>query len=488
MLLLAALTLIPVWIAPYPPGFDVPQHAAQVAIAADRADPEWPHGDLFRPNPLAPHRVGFALPRALSLLLPIPVAFQVVISAALLALPLATRSLLRGRAYDPWWLLLTLPIGLGYAFRWGFVSYLVATPLVVWFAAVALRHAERPEPRRGAGLAALSLLLLVTHVIAFGTAVLIGAALALASARNLRGLLARLAPLAVAPPIALAWLLLNRGGAAGEGVPAVWHLGWHRLAQLPAWLAGQPVGAAAVLTGLVFLLLPFAAGGRFARALPRLAPLACVLALHFLVPKDLFGTAALYPRFAVFVLPFLLLALDARPPSRPLLAAALPLAVSCLWTTTVGLGLLNYRREMLDLRALVAGMEPGRRVLYLPADRGDPDAPGAVYLHAGMWYQVERRGVVDYSFAEVFSSPWRYAPGEAPPLPYEVEWFPTRFRWAEHGGARFDCFLVRAPRDVGRTLLAGAPAPPRLELRAGNWWLYSIAPAGGAARCASAPP
>jgi hypothetical protein len=106
-----------------------------------------------------------------------------------------------------------------------------------------------------------------------------------------------------------------------------------------------------------------------------------------------------------------------------------------------------------------------------------------------MWYQVERRGIADYSFAEVFSSRWRYAPGAAPPLPSEVEWFPTRFRWAEHGGARFDCFLVRARRDVGRTLLAGAPAPPRLELRNGNWWLYSIAPAGGAPRCrAPGPP
>jgi hypothetical protein len=479
LVLVAALTLVPVWIAPYPPGYDVPQHAAQVGVAVHRADPSWPHDEVFRFNPLTPHVIGFAATCALSWALPIPVAFKVVLSVSLLALPLATRRLLRGQRYDPWWLLLTLPIGLGYAFRWGFVHYLLATPIVLWFTAVALHHARRPEPRRAAGLAALALLLVFTHLIAVAAATLIGGALVLASARSVRDLVVRLLPLAVAPPIAVAWLLLNREAAA-TGVETVFRLGWHRLAQLPAWLVGKPVTTAAVLTGLAFLLLPFAAGGRFARSLPRLLPLVCVLALHFLAPADLFGTAALYPRFAVFVLPFLLLALDAGPARRPFLGAALPLLLSVLWVTTIGLELLNYRREMVDLRALIGRMEPERRLLYFPLDRADPAAPGAVYLHSGMWYQAEGRGIVDFSFAEFFANPFRYAPGREPPLPEDFEWFPTRFRWREHGGERFDCFLVRAPVDLGAMLLAGAPAPPRLELRAGDWWLYSTAPGGDA--------
>ena len=484
LIALAALTLAPVWIAPYPHGFDVPQHAAQVSIADHRADPEWPYRDEFQTNPLAPHRLGYAVTRALAWAMPVRVAFAVVISASLLALPLAARRLLRGRRYDPGWLLLTLPIGLGYAFRWGLVHYLLATPIVLWFTGVALDYAERPEPRRGAGLAALALLLVSTHLIAFAVATLIGAAVIVAAARRPRRALVRLWPLAIAPPIAAAWLVLNREAAATSEVATDLHLGWHRLAQLPAWLVGHPVGSAAVAVGVVFLLLPFAAGGRFTRSLPRLAPLACVLALHFLAPKDFFGTAALYPRFAVFVLPFLLLALDAAPRRRPLLGVALPFAVSALWLTTVGLDLLNYRREMVDLRVLIGRMEPERRLLYLPVERGDPEAPGAVYLHSGMWYQVERRGIVDFSFAEFFANPFRYEPGKAPPLPPEVEWFPTRFRWSEHGGARFDCFLVHARRDLGGVLLAGAPAPPRLELRVGNWWLYSLSEGG----CSSPPP
>jgi hypothetical protein len=387
----AALTLVPVCIAPYPPGFDVPQHAAQVASAVERGDPSWPYRDEFPFNPLAPHQLGFAVTRALAAVLPIPAAFAVTISASQLALPPATRRLLRCRSYDPWWLLPTLPVGLGYAFRWGLVNYQIATPIVIWFTVVALDYSERPTRRRGAALAVLSLLLFWTHLIAFAAAMLIGAAVIAVSARGPRRALVRLWPLAVAPPIAAAWLLLNRAGAEATEVPTVLHYGWHRLAQLPAWLIGEPVGVASVLTGVAFLLLPFAGGGRFARSLPRLAPLLCVLALHFFVPEDAFGTASLYPRFAVLALPFLLLALDSKPPSRPPLRAALPLAVSCLWLVTVSLGLFAYRQELTDRRALIGRMEPERRVVYLPVERGDPDAPGAVHLHSGMWYQVERR-------------------------------------------------------------------------------------------------
>jgi len=78
----------------------------------------------------------------------------------------------------------------------------------------------------------------------------------------------------------------------------------------------------------------------------------------------------------------------------------------------------------------------------------------------------------------VFSIQYRYAPGASPPLPYEVEWFPTRFRWTEHDGALGLLPGARPARDVGRSLLHDAPAPPRLEDREGNWYLYAI-PAGG---------
>jgi len=228
-------------------------------------------------------------------------------------------ALLRGRSYDPWWLLLTLPVGLGFAFHWRLVNYLIATPIAIRFNAVALDYAGRPARRRGAALAALTLLLFWTHLIAFAAAMLIGAAVIAVSAR---------APApGSGPAVAARDRAPDRGRLAAaqarrrrsDEVPAVLHYGWHRLAQLPAWLIGEPVGLASVLTGA--LLLPFAAGGCFALSVPRLAPLLCVLALYLFVPKDAFGTASLHPGFAVFVLSFLLLDLDSRRKSRPVLGA-----------------------------------------------------------------------------------------------------------------------------------------------------------------------
>lgn len=474
--MLSVLTLVPVWLARFPPGVDLPQHAAQLAVALGWGEQPL-YREVFRFNPLAPHFIGFALTRLLAAVASIPVALKLVLSASLVALPLATRWLLRDQPYNPWWLLLTLPTGLGYAFYWGFVHYLIATPLAVAFVGLALRHTRQPAARGALAVAAASVLLAFTHLIAFAAAWGIAAALAgvaLLGRWSPRRALAVLLPLAAAPPVAAVWYLLNRSAAADAGVGNLYRLGFHRVWELPARLVGMPPTATAAAIGLAFLLLPLATGGRFSRDPLRLVPLTCALGLYFLVPQDFFGTAFLYPRFAVLVLPFLLLALDAKPTGRPALAAALPLVVAGLWLATVDLGFLRYRDQMRDLGALLDRTEPGRRLLYLPLTSADPALPGPVYLHSGLWYQAVRRGIADFSFAEYFANPFHYAPGREPPLPHNFEWRPGVFRWHEHGGELFDCFLVHFRGDVGDRLLAGAPAPPRLELHSGDWWLYSL--------------
>ena len=95
--------------------------------------------------------------------------------------------------------------------------------------------------------------------------------------------------------------------------------------------------------------------------------------------------------------------------------------------------------------------------------------PGFPYLHVGCWYQVERGGIADFSFAEFFPNRFRYKPGMDPPLPYNFEWTPDAFVWAEHGGALYDYFLVR-----GTTLDPFKGATTRIELvaRHGEWAVY----------------
>ena len=65
--------------------------------------------------------------------MPITVATQVIVTASVLAIPLLTGRLLRVVGADERWKWLAIPCSFGFAFYWGFLSFLVAAPLALLF-------------------------------------------------------------------------------------------------------------------------------------------------------------------------------------------------------------------------------------------------------------------------------------------------------------------------------------------------------------------
>jgi hypothetical protein len=193
---------------------------------------------------------------------------------------------------------------------------------------------------------------------------------------------------------------------------------------------------------VVLLLLPFLLGARPARRLYRWVPFLLTMTVFFLAPMTMASTAFLYARAAVFVLPSLLFAMDFVGQTRPLaklLACAAPGLLLGLFTARY----LAYEREVGDFSGVLARLEPHRRLVHLPVAVGSEFAPGRVYMHFGCYYQLERGGVADFSFAELHPAYFRYKKASFPHLT-GVEWFPDRFRFARDG-ARYDYVLVRGP-------------------------------------------
>ena len=78
-----------------------------------------------------------------------------VLSAALLGVPLAAWAVVRSTGGNPWWVFITFPVAYGYAFMWGFVSFVVAAPVALIAIEVTRRYNAHPSNRRALGLAAL---------------------------------------------------------------------------------------------------------------------------------------------------------------------------------------------------------------------------------------------------------------------------------------------------------------------------------------------
>lgn len=475
----AALTAVPIWMADMPPLVDLPQHAAQAATLLRLLDPASPLHSVFELHLLTPYLLGYLLIGACAQFASIVTACQLTLSAAVIAFPLAGSLLRRETGGDPHWDWLMLPLGYGFAFKLGYLNFIVGAPLAMLYLALLVRHLRQDSRGTAVGLLAIGVLLAACHAVLFG----FFAALALIAIaaegpgwrRGARQALPVLLPALLALPLVLTWAgRMADGGASGEwdislfralrllGLP---YLGPERLWPLgPFWFAAS----------LAILMLPLVGGARF-RPWRRSSLFLGFCILAMVVPMEYGDATILWPRFAMFLVPLYLTAL------RPATADEAPGPV---WRGTVlagvaavaawvpiqhGLAYRAFATHIEPLRHLLEQIPPERALLHLPVDRERSPVPYGD-LHFPMWYQALRGGRADPSAAALSHLPVRYRQEARPALPKGFEFEPA-LDWRAHRGCTWDYFIVRADTEPAR-LFAGADCPVRLRAREGAWWLY----------------
>ncbi|HEX6766107.1 MAG TPA: hypothetical protein VF103_11530, partial [Polyangiaceae bacterium] len=381
------------------PMVDLPQHAAQIAAWLNWNDPAYRTHELEL-NFRTPYLLAYPVARVLAPAFGVVVALKVVVAASVVLHVAGFDRLVRKLGHDPWLSLLGVPTALGYAFCFGFVSFLVAVPLVLFAVAEAVSHAERPTLRSGSVLAGLLAVTLLAHGIALALAMLaVGPILLRGGGR----LALRMAPLTA--PLLLGAVWLVPGTSASRIGDTYFALGLDRLRELPGMLVG--IGSAdgtATATGMAVL----AATGLFfsapSRRPERLLPLLLSFVGYLAFPTLFRGVGPLSPRFVVLFVPSLLLAFEPRRalPATPWERGrrALVCALSTAWVAAFVLRLPAYNRETLGIHALVAEMQPALSVRPIVFERESKVFPGVpALLHLPAYYQVEKGGVQGYSFA-----------------------------------------------------------------------------------------
>lgn len=470
---LSLALVLPLWLVSYPPGVDLPQHGAQVAIGLHWFDDGLPYRHYYELNLLAHQVVAYSLVGLFSLAIGVVPAIKLVLSLALVGVPLASLRLVRAAGGDRWWVFATFPVAYSFSFFWGFLNFVVAIPLALLLVAAAVAHVRRPTRRGLVALALLPLLVFVGHVLALVYAGLASAAVIFVGLRGRDRVLA-LAALAAVVPVIGAWFVGTQMAApSSTGIPTILGYGLGRVTELPNQLVGIPRDLSYTALGLLALVAPFLAGARPARFGWRWAPVLAALFLYLAVPHDVMGTAFLYPRYAVFIVPALLLALRPGPGlgRDGRLGRGLGVTLAAAASVAMSFRFAAYQAESESFAGVVGHVEPGSRVLGLSYDVGSAAIPYPVYLHWVCWLQVEDQAVADFSFAEFFPNRFRYRPGLDPDLPDHIEWTPRSFRWAKNGGADYDYFLVRRPELARRNPFAGATTKLELVSEGKPWSL-----------------
>ncbi|HVW27945.1 MAG TPA: hypothetical protein VHC69_21425 [Polyangiaceae bacterium] len=464
---LCALLLAAFMATPYLPMVDLPQHAAQIAAWLRLDDSAFPYSKVFELNLRTPYLTAYVAARWLASAIGVLPALKVVVWASA-ALHLVAFSRLVRRLGHPAWLgLLGLPLGLGYPFYFGVVSFAAGVPFVLFSVIAALDHAERATWRSAATLAAWLCATLISHGFAAGIACLFVAPLLLRGAGKLA---VRVAPLAA--PVALWGAWIYPAGSVRTIGGTVWAPRLLELLGAPSlWFAASAADHVAVALGYGALSLVALALGGPSRRLERWVPLSVALAGFCLFPLMLSGFGPLHPRFAAFLVPALLLAFEPRREPRSRAVALSVIAFCGLWFGVLVVRLDEFTRETRAVREFVERMPPGLSMRPIVFERNSTSFPGLpVLLHVSAYYMVEKGGLQGYSFAMYPTSVIRYAPAFVPGMRGGAEWHPEWFSPELEVGA-YDCFLVHAGADP--IAIFGARGHDlSLDFHDDGWWAY----------------
>jgi hypothetical protein len=465
---LAAFAAVPLWIVPYPPLQDLPQHLAAVRVIHDYGDATLafaPHFEveLGRTQYLAYYLVVHLLAWPFG----VETANLLVLTAAIVGTPYALRALLLAVGRDDRHALFVLPLTWNAHLILGFLNFVAAIPLMLAGLAVACRQRETPSLWRGVGLTGLLLLTFYTHVVPFALLGL-GAALVLVGA-PLRDAARRAWPLAPAAVAALLWAWTSpagqstvaaaQGDGAAGGRPGTVYAPWLRsLQEAPQWLTDVlhgPDGVKLLVGWTLLVVVALVVGmgttpagvpaGRvregMARRLGLLVPLAALA--YFVAPVShdwIWPINARFPLLALVLLPLLL------PPLRGARAAAVfggVALVAVLGFVQVTRAFVDFDEEVGDLDAAIASIPEGQRVAGLVFDRSSKVVKFSPFLHAVAWYQARRGGAVMFTFADFPQSPIRFREEARPPrVRPRWEWTPERVNPRRDLGW-YDYVLVR---------------------------------------------
>jgi hypothetical protein len=263
--------------------------------------------------------------------------------------------------------------------------------------------------------------------------------------------------------------------ASQTSEPGPWDMGWFRIVNFFPAMFGLPPTWVFLLVSVVAVVFLFITGGRLNRSWWRIAPFGVYALLMLVGPNYFLGTYYVYNRFDFLGLPLLLFAMDFGTPYwlsdrvRRLLHIGVVALVVALLGRQIFAAIL-YDRDTLGYQKVSALIPPGKRVLSMMIYPYDRSYVAPVFLHFPSWYQAEKAGIVDYSFANHKVMPMQYK--KEPEAGRGFEWHPDSFDWTLFQGDIYDYFVIRSPKDESYLFNSAPKNRVRLVAYSEGWWLY----------------
>ena len=465
------LFTLPIWIALHPPMADYPQHLSMAAILHWYHDPARHLAETYTLALTRPNTVFALLVAGLTYLMPLGVAGKLVMSCAVAMTGMAGFALARRAGRPGWFGLFALLSVYNFAFFFGFVNNVIATPLFLYGVVVADRQLDRPIGWRSwLVLASYGCAFYFVHIQFLCLFVATVGWLTLLRRRDWRSWLWISSSQVPTVTITLLYYFLRHEETYGYHEKKIFGdtheplLTFDKLTEIPQnlfgvlansqhWLLLGMVVATSVLvvrsrlrpslSPAVALEQDFRTNTLDFLARTRFVSLALWFFAAYLLMPHIFVGAFIYQRLiavAFLILPAVLPIPDPRKirPAKLVLAGTVALQIL----------VLVHAADIFDAEtrrghALIAKTSPGKNlmaVMMWMGSAGIQDPP--LFLHFGSHYLAEKGGRIFFSFSELHISPVQLRSE----LAFDDqdasmnEWQPLSFRFADFG-YHYDYFL-----------------------------------------------
>lgn len=490
-------SLVPIWIGRYLPLLDYPGHLANLFVWRHLHDPQlrFDHHYELNLQPL-PYWIQYGIEYLLAIPFGAEVAQKLFLTLAIGLLPASVALYAKQLGRDPWLAVLAIPLAWNMNVSHGFLAFIGGLPLLFLSLWALDRFASQPSMWRGLLTVILGVSLYFSHILVFGSFLLIGGFTSLLARRPLTIRQFLLAPLPLVPVVLIGVWAQLYGNADKTNLPVSGksfsdYAGPHNdflsnIGMIPSWTMNVLPGHrddylyAAILLGLWLIL--FVAGWRSTK--PESQPahpgigrylgraevgLLLISILYFSLPRSLlqpFYWYAVNRRLAVLVCLFALLLIRGSLRTtwrRNLLFGVM--ALSIIYSIDISAHFLRFNRRNRGFDELMAQVPVGKSVLPLMLNFGDEDALMNCFNQWGGYVQMRQGGYMTPYFPIEFPVRHRSVPRPQSP-PWDA---PRLFRFSEHG-KDWDYFLLHGPSRL--QVFTGAGDSVRLVDQRGDWSLY----------------
>lgn len=482
-------SIIP-WLSTRPPLIDLPQHAGQIALLADyfSDNPIW--SGLVSPNFITPYLIAYLLIYLLNQYFSILVAIKIVLSLSYVGFVGSCVLLRKEFNSNPQcdWLFL---IGyFGFAWTFGFISFLFAAPIGLMLIWTTCRFLSTKKTQWAILMMVMGVTLILSHGLMFGFIFLISAGIYIQYS-YLNGYSTKI----FLPFLMLMVACILFLGIASHFQPKDINDGFEFLEMYWNYNFASRVKEFFVYPldqtlrwGLPFVPLlmvaPLLLPGRFnSLKNPSLIPFIVFLGVFFFGPTYALKIQYLFQRFAIFLLPFFSFLFIAESKNTKSnnhsefnIRIAQAIMICCVWIQywTVSAELKAFSKESNTFENLLNNLEPMERALYFPINaESDAQNRGNIYLHYGQWYQAEKNGFVDFNFAWTPAMIMRFTDANPTPIKPGFEWEPAKFNWLTHNGNLYRYFIIKSKKEINPTVFfEGALCVPTRVFKKDEWQVY----------------